>query len=235
MRNILFLAALLCVATLSNLQAQSVSDEAEMQDFTRNFMAAYNRQDHAALQKMYTSDAVRVGEQGKETSGADQIAAFFSDQFIYNNTTLLLRQSIIGWSDAQHAFLARGTYEIYGKTHVYDIKINRSGAYVNTMIKENGEWKIAKSVLSSVVKTIAWQKVGDAAAWQSALSGELNRSQIMNYEIGTMHSDPKTAYVICEWASVAAAQAFFASPDLKKALQQAGVTKKPMLLVIDAE
>lgn len=235
MKNIFFLAALLCAATLSNLQAQTVSDESEMQDFARNFMAAYNREDHAALQKMYTSDAVRLDMKGGEIRGAEQIAAFFADQFIHNSTTLLLRQSSIVWSDAQQAFVSRGTYEIFGKTYVYDIKIHRSGTYSNTMIQENGEWKIARSVLTPLVKTIAWQKVGDAAAWQSALRGELNKGHMLNYEIGTLHGDPKTAYVICEWPSVEAAQAFFASPDLKKALQKAGVTKRPTLLVIEGE
>jgi ketosteroid isomerase-like protein len=235
MKNILFFAALLCAATLSKLQAQTVSDESDMQAFARNFMAAYNREDHAALQKMYTPDAVRLDMKGSEIRGADQIAAFFSDQFIRSSTTLLLRQSNIVWSDAQHAFVARGTYEIYGKTYVYDIKIHRSGTYSNTMIQENGEWKIAKSVLTPLVKTIAWQKVSDAAAWQSALRGELNKGHMLNYEIGTMHGDPKTAYVVCEWPSIEAAQAFFASPDLKKAMQKAGVTKRPTLLVIEGE
>ena len=58
MRKLLFLAALLGCTTF--LPAQSPKDEAAMHTLTRNYMAAYNRGDHAALQKMYTDDAVRI-------------------------------------------------------------------------------------------------------------------------------------------------------------------------------
>ena len=35
---------------------------------------------------------------------------------------------------------------MYGKTHVYDIPVHFTGAYANTMIKKDGQWKIARSV-----------------------------------------------------------------------------------------
>ncbi len=63
MKNILFMTALLCLAD-SSLPAQSVNDELELQTFTRRFMAAYNAQDHVALGKMYTDDAVRIDPEG---------------------------------------------------------------------------------------------------------------------------------------------------------------------------
>jgi len=153
MKNLLSLAALLIATSYSSLQAQTVSDEMEMQAFARNFMSAYNRQDYAALREMYTADAVRMDALGKEIKGADSIATYFEEQFIHNNLTLLLRHSGIRWSDAQHAWVAYGNYEIYGNTIVYDIEINRSGSYANTMLKENGAWKIARSVLTSMSQT----------------------------------------------------------------------------------
>ena len=120
----------------------------EMQAFARQFMAAYNQQDHVALKKMYTKDAVRIDQLGKEIKGADNIAAFFADQFRLNNATLLLKQMNVVWSDLQHAFVSNGTYEVYGITNVYDIKVHATGAYANTILKQNGEWKIAKTVLT---------------------------------------------------------------------------------------
>jgi uncharacterized protein (TIGR02246 family) len=146
MKNLIVLAAFLFAAF--NTQAQSVNDELEIQAFTRRFMAAYNAQDHAALGKMYTDDAVRIDPDGKEIKGADKIAAFFSEQFSKNNATLLLKYTSISWSDAEHAWVAKGNYEVYGKTYVYDIAIDITGTYANAMVKKNGEWKIAKSILS---------------------------------------------------------------------------------------
>ena len=142
-----FIIALLCLAG-SSLYAQTVNDEQELQTFTRRFMAAYNTQDHAAIGKMYLDDAVRIDQEGKEIKGAGNIAAFFAEQFRKNNATLLLKHTGISWSDAEHAWIAGGTYEVYGKTIVYDIPIEIKGRYANAMLKQNGEWKIAKSWLS---------------------------------------------------------------------------------------
>jgi len=149
MKNILVLTALICTTIFSNLQAQTESDEAEIKAFTNNFMTAYNKQDVEAIQKMYMDDAVRVDTEGKEIKGADQIAAYFMERFIKNNITLDVKQMELSWSDAQHAFVASGTYEVKGAQIVYDIKIHDTGKYANTMIKEKGKWKIAKSVLTS--------------------------------------------------------------------------------------
>jgi uncharacterized protein (TIGR02246 family) len=147
MKNLLFIAALFCLAG-SGLQAQSVNDEMELQAFTRRFMAAYNAQDHAALGKMYTDDAVRIDQQGNQIVGAKNIANYFAEQFRKNNATLLLKHTGINWSDAEYAWVGRGNYEVYGKTNVYDIPINITGSYANAMQKKDGEWKIAKSWLT---------------------------------------------------------------------------------------
>lgn len=148
MKNILFMTALLCLAG-SSLPAQSVNDELELQTFTRRFMAAYNAQDHVALGKMYTDDAVRIDPEGNQIKGAENIAAYFAGQFIKNNTTLLLKHTGIHWSDAEHAWVAKGRYEVYGKTNVYDIAIDIVGSYANVMQKKDGEWKIARSWLGA--------------------------------------------------------------------------------------
>ncbi len=142
-----FLFAALVLST-SGLTAQSVNDERELQAFARRFMAAYNAQDHAALQQMYTADAVRIDQQGNEIKGAGNIAAYFESQFIKSDGTLLLKQMSVHWSDKEHAFVASGAYEIYGVTYVYDIPIQNAGTYTNSMLKQNGQWKIAKSVLA---------------------------------------------------------------------------------------
>ena len=145
MKKLLFLAALLGCTTF--LPAQSPKDEADMHTLTRNYMAAYNRGDHAALQKMYTDDAVRIDQQGTRIEGAANIAAALAEQLRANNATVLIRHRDLNWSDAEGAYVATGTYEIYGTTNVYDIEIDLAGRYANTVLQEDGEWKIAKSIL----------------------------------------------------------------------------------------
>ncbi|MEQ8704457.1 MAG: nuclear transport factor 2 family protein [Phaeodactylibacter sp.] len=145
MKKLLFCATLLGCTTL--LQAQSPTDEAAMHSLTRQYMAAYNAGDHAALQEMYTDDAVRIDTEGKRIEGPESIAAALAEQLRANNATLLVRQNRLRWSDAEYAFVAEGTYEVYGTPNVYNIAIDVTGQYANTMLKEDGEWKIAKSVL----------------------------------------------------------------------------------------
>ena len=144
MKNILLLAAL--ISATFTLQAQSVNDENDMWDFARNFMNAYNQGDHEALRGMYLDDAVRIDAEGREIKGADNIAAYFADQFVKNNATLFMRQLGVNWSDREYTWVAKGTYEVNGKANVYDIPIHFTVGYTNAMIKEDGQWKIAKSV-----------------------------------------------------------------------------------------
>ncbi len=148
MKNLFFPIILLLAAISGALQAQSVNDENDMQAFARNFMNAYNQDDHEALRKMYLDDAVRIDQEGREIKGADNIAAYFADQFLKNNATIFIRQLSLNWSDREHAWVAKGAYEVNGKTNVYDIPIHVTGAYANAMIKKDGQWKIAKSVLT---------------------------------------------------------------------------------------
>ena len=146
MSNILFIAAL--SSATANQKTPLKNDEDDMHAFARNFMAAYNQSDIETIRKMYSEYAVRMDENGKEMTGSDVIADYFTHEFQSKKTTLLLKQTGLTWSDADRAWVARGTYEVYGRTIVYDIEIQRKGAYANTMIKDKDQWKIAKSVLT---------------------------------------------------------------------------------------
>jgi quinol monooxygenase YgiN len=106
------------------------------------------------------------------------------------------------------------------------------------MIKKNGEWKIANSVLSPLVKVMVYHQVKDFAEWKSVFEqGQPMRSAAgeLSSEIGTLHDDPNTAYVISEWTSLEQFQTFMADPDLTRTMQQAGVTGKPTVLILDRQ
>lgn len=236
MKKLLLLTAFLCAPfVIIALQAQSSTDEQAMRAFARDFMAAFNRQDATALQAMYTTDAVSISLEGTVTNGADRIAQLFTDRFIRQDVTLLVRQIGMTWSDAQQAFVATGTYESYGVTYVYDIPIRQTTAYRNTMIRENGQWKIDRSVVTPLTKTLVYQKTGDPAAWKSALTGALHASGVLSADIGTPQGDPKAAYALLEWSSMDAAQTFFDNPDWQKTLRQAGTDNKPVVVFLDGK
>lgn len=236
MRNYFFWTALCCAFSFNSLQAQTASNEYDIQVFTRNFMAAYNKQDQSELQKMYTEAAIYVATDGEEFYGPEQIASAFGEQFKANNVTLLLRQTQIVWSDIEEALIAIGTYEIYGRTNVYDIDIHTTGTYANTMVEYNGEWKIARSVLSPLAKVLVHHQVADFAAWKSDFAaGASKRSAAgeITSEFGTLHDDPKIVYVLSEWISLEAFQAYATDPKTEEAMQAAGVTGKPTVLILD--
>jgi uncharacterized protein (TIGR02246 family) len=130
---------------------------------------------------MYTDDAVRIDQQGTQIVGAENIAKYYEAQFIKNNTTLLIRQTGISWSDAQHAWVAKGDYEVYGSTYVYDIPINIAGNYANAMQLKDGVWKIAKSwVLQTDLATIKAEIKAIEATWAAAFNAK-DVSTIMGF------------------------------------------------------
>ncbi len=141
----LFFAGLLCAAFTTSLNAQDV--DKEMEAFAKGFQDAYNKEDHVTLKTFYTADAVRVAKDGTSITGAEAIGAFWAEQFKGSDATLTLEQTSVVWKDVLHAYVASGTYHVAGVTVKGD-KINLSGTYTNTMLKENGAWKMAKSVLS---------------------------------------------------------------------------------------
>jgi ketosteroid isomerase-like protein len=217
MKKLLFLAALLGCTTL--LRAQSASDEMAIRAFTRAYMAAYNRQDIAALVAMETADAIAILGGSDTISGGEEMAKRYEDRFTRYDGTLLMRHIDLNWSDAQQAWVARGTYEGYGATYVYDIPYHGVTAYANTMVQEDGRWKIAHSVVTFPVRTMVYQEVEDFAEWNSALQGFLRQTNVLTHEIGTLHNVPGTAYALLQWPTLEDAQHFFAGTDWQNTLR----------------
>jgi ketosteroid isomerase-like protein len=236
MKKFLLFAALIIYTEI--VHSQTIEDELEIKEFTRNFMTAYNQQDLTEFKEMYLEDAVRIDQGKNEMTGVDNIIAFFKQRFFQENTTLYLKYSSLSWSDAEHAFIAHGTYEMIGKTHVYDIEINTKGTYANTMIKDKDKWKIGKTVLSPIVKVIVTQEVKDFAKFkfnfEQGLSMRMSAGEVSE-EIGTLHEQPNMVYIISEWVSIREFQAFYAKPDLKKSMKEAGVIGEPTVLILGGQ
>lgn len=146
MKNISLFLLLLCTTVSIKLQAQSMAEEAAMETVGHDFMRAYNQQDATALQKLYTEYAIRIDQDGEKLTGADQIAAFFAGQFEQSNNTVFVRHSAVSWSDREHAYVASGTYEVFGNLKADGAAVHFTGAYYNSMVEDKGRWLIAKSV-----------------------------------------------------------------------------------------
>lgn len=142
----LFFTALLCAACTPALIAQDV--DKEMTAFAQQFQDAYNKEDHATLKTFYTDDAVRFAQDGTSITGAEAIGAFWEAQFKGADVTLVLQQQSVGWSDFNHAYIAKGTYHVKGLSAKGD-NIDFSGKYSNIMLQVNGAWKITKSMLEN--------------------------------------------------------------------------------------
>lgn len=233
----LLLTALLYTAAATSLQAQSASDEMAIRAFTREYMAAYNRQDIPALVAMHTAEVIVILGGSNTISGGEEMTNRYIDAFTRNDGTLLMRHIDLNWSDAQQAWVARGTYEGYGATYVYDIPYHGLTAYANTMVQEDGRWKIARSVVTPLVRTLVYQEVEDFAEWNSVLRGFLHQTNVLTHEIGTLQNAPGTAYALLQWPSLEAAQDFFAGTGWQSTLQlvsKSGV-KPPTLLFLDGK
>lgn len=67
----------------------------------------------------------------------------------------------------------------------------------------------------------AWRKVFDTASGMRTSNGELSD------QIFQDASDPNKVTILYEWSSIADAQKYFQSPELKAALTEAGVQAPP--------
>ena len=142
----LVLALASIIAFVNPLQAQNAAHD--MNALAKKFESAYNHKDAKAIKGMYTIDAVRTNTDGTITTGnaaiSDSLAVFFKRA----NVTIKIMVDKSS-AEANGTITASGTYHVTGTTGKGE-KIDIKGAFDNTNVKENGQWKISKSVLKSM-------------------------------------------------------------------------------------
>lgn len=205
----------------------------EIRALTKAFQDAYNREDIATLKTLHTNDIIRTQSDGTKQTGIGQVAELLAKNFADADVN-----SAILMTDVKPQFdgsvIFTGTFHQNGRA-VNGKRVTVDGAYTNTVIKENGAWKISRIVVAPITKAVMYHKVADYAAWKKGFDLFYNERVIageLSAEVSTLQDDPNTVCIISEWASPDAPKAFFARPDLAETMQKKGVTGKPTMLIM---
>jgi uncharacterized protein (TIGR02246 family) len=140
----ILLTVLAVTAFINPLKTQDAAKE--LTAFTKKFEQIYNKKDDKALKEMYTKDATRTNTDGTVVTGNEAIGALFAELFKGKISLVLVQDKVV---TADGITTATGNYHVTG-TSAKGEKIDRKGIYTNTVVKENGDWKISKSVLSAL-------------------------------------------------------------------------------------
>jgi ketosteroid isomerase-like protein len=139
------LLAFVCAAAFMNpLQAQMTSEEHAA--LAKQYQDAYNSRNDKAMLAMYTKDAIRITPDSAVANGTEAIGKEFAEEFKHTTATLAITPQNAMEKDGSS--IGTGTFHLTG-TNEKGEKIDVVGTYMNTMKKEKGQWKIAKSVIGS--------------------------------------------------------------------------------------
>jgi len=136
----------LASAFINPIKSQDVKKE--LDEFVKKFEAGYNKKDDKVLKLMYTDNAVRTDADGSVATGNENIRLLYIESWANTNLTLAIKQEKLE-KQADGTVIASGTYQAIGTTNAGE-RIYAAGAYTNTMVKEDGTWKISKSLLSNL-------------------------------------------------------------------------------------
>ena len=139
------LLAFISIAIIQPIKAQDATKE--LGAFTKQFEQAYNQKNSKALKDMFTKDAVRTAADGKIFNGNEAIAAMYEVVFQDNVAVAIKLDKASTENDGTTK--ATGAYHITGTSKSGE-KIDRKGSYAQTLVKEEGQWKIAKQVLTAL-------------------------------------------------------------------------------------
>ncbi len=105
------------------------------------YQAGYNKNDGKALAAMYTADALRVSPTGQVITGRAAIEKDYLANFAgpFKGTKLTLRPGRTQVLKPDVA-LIEGTYEVTGGAAPV------KGRYVNTLVRDGGQWHLASVV-----------------------------------------------------------------------------------------
>ncbi len=136
------IASIAAVAVLTiGVAVTAQKGDPGIQKLTDEYQAAFNKGDAKALGALYAADALRVGPDGQLLTGRAAIEKNHADNLAgpSKGTKLTLRPGRTQTLTADVA-LAEGTYEVTGGS------APAKGRYLNTLVRQSGQWRLASVV-----------------------------------------------------------------------------------------
>ena len=135
--------ALLIVALIGfGSAAAAQKPDADVEALTRSYEQAFNKGDAKALSALYAKDAVRLGPEGQLMNGQAAIEKNYTTAFggAAKGARLTLQPGRVQevTSDVR---ISEGTYQVTGGS------MPGSGRYVNTLVRQGGQWRLASVVV----------------------------------------------------------------------------------------
>lgn len=142
MHRRLALAVATVVVTLWGPALAAQKPDADIQALTRSFEQAFNKGDAKAVAALFTKDALQLPPDGQLLTGQAVIeqhhAKLFAGPAKGARLTLTPGRAQELTSDVR---VAEGTYEVTGGS------IPGTGRYVNTLLRQGGQWRLASVVV----------------------------------------------------------------------------------------
>lgn len=121
--------------------AQGAKSNPDIDKMQAAFAAAWAKGDAKGVSGHYTPDTLRLGADGKVSSGRAAVEQYFASVLSGSSkgSTIALRQQTTN-TVTPDVMVVHGTFEVKGAGA-------RTGHYVNTVVNKNGQWLIAASAV----------------------------------------------------------------------------------------
>ena len=134
-------ALVIALAVAPRIHAQAPTD-AELRRLTEAYAQAWAKGDAKALAGLHTTEALRIGVDGKVAVGRAAIQQAFTEAFAgpYRGTKITLNVGQTARA-AQDVYVSEGTYQIGGGLPPAGVPTR--GRYLQTIVRLSGRWLIA--------------------------------------------------------------------------------------------
>lgn len=114
---------------------------ADIEALTRTYEQAFNKGDAKALSALYAKDAVRLGAEGQLVNGQAAIEKYYTTAFgaTAKGAKLTLKPGRVQ-EVTPDVLTTEGTYQVTGGS------MPGNGRYVNTVVRQGGQWRLASVV-----------------------------------------------------------------------------------------
>ena len=140
MRRIVSLVAVAVVGMSLGLVAQKA--DADIEAVTRRFEQAFNKGDAKGIAALFTKDALQLSPDGQLLTGQAAIEQHHAQVFgsVAKGAKLSIKPGRTQ-EVTPDVRISEGTYQVTGGA------LPGSGRYVNTLVRQGGEWRLASVVV----------------------------------------------------------------------------------------